>query len=105
VAEWHLQQLESQLVKHGWRIAEIHGGDGYRVSATWEIVRGDARVLLDFEGLDDMMTLPLEDAYAVHVRDGERLGLYFGKKPSEARPNRSWDDDLLAFVAALDSAT
>jgi hypothetical protein len=105
MAEWHLRQLDEQLAKHGWLIGDVHEGDDYRVSATWEIMRGDARLLLDFQGLDDMKTLPLQEAYGVEVRGEENLGLYFGKKPTEARPNRAWVDDLVAFVDALDTIT
>ena len=38
----HLRQLEDQPAKHGWLIRDVHEGDDYRVSATWEIARGHA---------------------------------------------------------------
>ena len=104
MAEWHLRELEDRLARRGWRIARVFPGDDYRISATWEIERGGLRHLVDFEGLDDMETLPVDRAYACHLRTREGAGLYFGKKPSGAYPNRGWDDDLNAFVAALDDS-
>jgi hypothetical protein len=102
VADWHLRELEDRLAKRGWKILSVHDGDGYRVSASWEIGRGDRRLFLDFQGFDDMAVLPLERAYAVDVRGHPSCDLYFGKRPTEARPNRSWEEDVTAFVAALD---
>jgi hypothetical protein len=103
MAEWHLRELEEQLARRGWRVAAIHEGPAHGFSASWEIERDGRCLLLDFEGLDDLVTLPVEQAYAVEVRGHATHDLYFGKKSTSARPNRSWQRDLLAFVAALES--
>ena len=102
MADWHLRELEEGLTRRGWRIDTVLPGNDYDISASWKIVRGDAERLLDFEGLDDLDTLPLERAYGVRVRDREESGLYFGKQSSDARPNRPWEHDLDAFVVALE---
>ncbi len=86
----------------GWEIVRVLPGDDYRVSATWEIERGHVRHLIDFDGLDDMETLPLDRAYGCRLRTGGGSRLYLGKGATEAHPRRSWGPDLDAFVAALD---
>jgi len=103
MADWHLREIEERLMKRGWRVAAIHDGDGYRISASWEIERGESRLFLDFQGLDDLQTLPIERAYAVKVRSHPECDLGLGKKPTEARPNRMWEEELAAFVASLEA--
>jgi hypothetical protein len=96
VADWHLAELEVALQRAGWSIASVEGGDDYRVSATWTIVRGEQQRRLVFEGLTDAGTaLPIERAYACAV-EGAGLSLYFGRK-SRSR----WPRELESFVAAL----
>jgi hypothetical protein len=102
VSEWHLRELEAQLARGGWQVIVVHDGDQRRVSASWEIERAKRRLVLDFEGSDDLITLPLDQAYGVQVRGNSEVGLYFSKKPTQGRPNRSWERDLASFVAALD---
>jgi hypothetical protein len=102
VPEWHLRELEAQLAKRGWQVVGVHDGDEHRVSTSWEIERGKQHLFLDFQGLDDMITLPLEQAYGVEVRGNTEVGLYFSKKATHSRPNRSWEQDLAGFVAALE---
>ena len=105
MAEWHLRQLESRLLERGWRVTNVRAGDGYGISASWEIERGAGeRHVLDFEGLAESgVALPLEEAYGCHVR-GATAGAYFGKRPSDRRPRGSWDDELRALVTSLEEA-
>ena len=102
----HLQALEEALLRKGWRVVAVHPGDDYRISATWEIQRNSQELssFIDFDGLDDMTCLPLEESYGCHVRgrlaNDETARLYF------RRPNKSrtlWEQDLAAFVLALDN--
>ncbi len=101
----HWQGLEAALGRRGWRIVAVHAGDGYAISASWEIQRSSRRpsLFIDFDGLDDMTCLPLEQSYACHVRgssprDGAS-SLYF-RPPNKSRA--LWEKDLAAFVANLD---
>jgi hypothetical protein len=55
-------------------------------------------VVIDFEGMDDLVCLPLSKSYGCVVRGRPGLGLYFGKGR-----RRRWDDGLKEFVAALDT--
>ena len=103
MAEWHLNELRAALERRAWRIAE-HPGDRYGISATWEIARSgqSSNLFLDFNGLDDLQTLPLDQAYACTVRDN-RVELYFSRRGETGSPQRSkWKDDLKKFLAALD---
>jgi hypothetical protein len=102
----HLRALEEALLRKGWRVIAVYPGDGYRISATWEVQRSSRQPnrFIDFDGLDDMVCLPLEESYGCHVRGrpakDEAAWLYF------RRPNRSrdlWEQDLAAFVLALDN--
>lgn len=91
-------------MQRGWHVEAVLPGNDYDISASWKVVRGDLEHVLDFKGLDDLDTRPLERAYGVRVRDRESSGLYFGKPPSEARPNHPWEHELDAFIAALDES-
>jgi hypothetical protein len=106
MSKLHLRALEEELGRKGWRVVAVHPGDDYRISATWEIQRSSSQpsLFIDFEGIDDMVCLPLEDSYGCHVR-GRSAGdkateLYFRK------PNKSqslWMQELAAFVRALEN--
>jgi len=102
----HLQALEEALLRKGWQLIALHPGDKYRISATWEIQRGSKQPsrFIDFNGLDDMHCLPLEESYGCHIRGrsstDEAASLYF------RRPNKSrelWEHELAAFLLALDN--
>jgi hypothetical protein len=97
MAEWHLEAIREALGSRGWVIAE-HPGDEYRTAGTWELHRsGDERtVYIDFDGLDDMRTLPLAQSYGCHVR-GISPGLYFRR----ARAGDIWEKELAAFIACV----
>lgn len=103
----HLRALEEALLHKGWRVIAVHPGDDYRISATWEIQRSSSqpRQFIDFDGMDDMVCLPLEESYGCHIRGraamDKAVSLYF------RRPNKSrelWEQDLEAFVLALEIA-
>ena len=98
MASWHLDDLQSALERRGWRYIPL-AGDGYRISGTWELRRaGDDRVLhVDFDGLDDMRTLPLEESYGCSVRETGRQ-LYFRHQ----RAREIWLSELGVFVTGLE---
>ena len=105
MAEWHLREIRNALEARGWRIVAQHPGDDYRVSATWEIERStkESRVFLDFEGLDDLITLPLEQSYSCRIRGHNSLGLDFGRKGAGgSRRRQKWQSDLQQFLNELD---
>ena len=105
MAEWHLREIRNALEARGWRIVAQHPGDDYRVSATWEIERStkESPVFLDFEGLDDLITLPLEQSYSCRIRGHNSLGLDFGRKGAGgSRRRQKWQSDLQQFLNELD---
>jgi hypothetical protein len=99
MAEWHLAAIRNALTARGWVIVE-HPGDGYRTAGTWELRRpGDERALyIDFDGLDDMRTLPLAQSYGCRVR-GISSALYFRR----ARSGDIWKKELAGFVACVET--
>jgi len=98
MADWHLAELRAALEKRGWRIVE-RDGDDYRISGTWELGRSrDPRTLLiDFDGLDDMKTLPIDQSYACRLRDSG-VAIYFRR----ARNEEQWREELAAFIEAIE---
>jgi hypothetical protein len=99
----HLRALEQALLRKGWRVIAVHPGDDYRISATWEIQRSSQERIkfIDFEGIDDMVCLPLEQSYGCRVRgrSDKAASLYF-RKPTKSRT--LWEQELAAFVLAVD---
>lgn len=93
----HLVDLRNHLARHDWRIARELPGDGYRISAVWEIVRpsGASSLHLEFDGLNEAAVLPLDQAYACHVKEAPEISAYF------ARINRSWPEELDSFLGKL----
>ena len=93
----HLHELRCALEKKGWRLVSEEEGDGYRISAVWRIQRSTRAEPLEllFNGLDDLRTLPLEQAYGCEIKDRHEVSLYFGsmKEFRNALPN---------FTSALD---
>jgi hypothetical protein len=105
MAEWHLLEIRNALEARGWRIISQHPGDDYQISATWEIERSTkkAPVFIDFAGLDDMVTLPLEQSYGCRIRAHNSLGLDFGRKgEGGSRRRQKWRGDLKQFMNELD---
>ena len=104
--DWHLQEIRDALESRGWRFVAEHPGDDYRVSATWEIERSTKKppVFIDFNGLDDLNTLPLEQSYGCRVRGSDSTSLYFGRKgEGGSRRRQNWRRDLQRFLDELDS--
>ena len=97
MSNFHLTQLEVALERNHWDIAERRPGDGYRYSAIWIITRpdGSTRLSLQFDGLDDMETLPIEKSYACNIAEFPEVNLYF------ARKGRSWKEGLKQFIDRL----
>jgi hypothetical protein len=103
MAQWHLDQLRSALEQRGWRLTQEFPGDDYRVAGSWSLERSPAgRLIIDFEGLDDMKTLPMAESYACSVR-GASNSLYFRRKgESGSRQAKRWPEELAAFVASVE---
>lgn len=105
MAKWHLDELRNALERRGWRYEGELPGDDYRISATWRFGRSgrDTFLLIDFEGLDDLRTLPITESYACHVR-GSQHALYFRRRGHRGSRSRDhWLQELAAFVAVLDA--
>jgi hypothetical protein len=98
----HLRALEEALARRGWRVAAVHPGDDYRISATWEIRRSGDRssLFIDFDGmgLDGDRCLPLEESYGCAVRGRDSVSLYFRKIN---RSRQLWEKELADFVEVL----
>jgi len=63
----------------------------------WEISRpnGDCKLTIEFEGLDDMVTLPIENAYGCRITGMPSITAYFSKL------KRSWPKELEQFISKL----
>ena len=90
----HLKQLKKDLENHHWKIISEEGGNDYDISAVWIVARPDGsnQLHLEFEGLDDLKTLPIEKSYACHVREASDISVYFGKI------SKSWPKELSEFI-------
>ena len=100
MAQWHLNDLKASFERYGWRVvAELPGND-YKISGSWELQRNASVVIVDFEGLDDMSTLPIHEAYACRIRGSEH-SLYFGGRGNSGSAARDrWRSELASFVMA-----
>jgi hypothetical protein len=102
----HLRALEEALVRRGWRVVAVHPGNDCNISATWEIQRSSSHpsLFIDFDGMDDMNCLPLEESYGCHVRGRsaqDRGACLYFRKPNKSRA--LWEQELAAFVLALEN--
>ena len=97
MSEVHLDDIRRCLEDAYWRIAEELDGDGYRISAVWVVERpnGDSRFHLEFDGLDDMSTLPIDQSYGCSIREAPKVSCYF------SRQGRSWPKELAEFDRKL----
>ena len=106
MSEPHLRALENALARKGWRVVAVHPGDDYGISASWEIQRSTQQpsLFLDFEGMDKSgnFCLPLEQSYGCQVRGHPAASLYFRRFHHSLR---LWEQELAAFVAALENAS
>lgn len=102
----HLHALERGLAQKGWRIIAVHPGDGFGVSATWEIQRSTRQpsLFLDFDGLEPMgrYCFPLEESYGCQLRAPGLVYLHFRRVNSQ---KERWDQELSDFINALDSVS
>lgn len=104
VATWHLLELRDALKVAGWTVIAEHPGDDRQISATWELRKTGlpAAALVDFEGIDDLKTLPIERSYGCHLRDRSQPALYFRRKGhAGSRSRHLWLRDLADFVESL----
>ena len=104
MADWHLTDLRSAFERRGWRFEAELPGDDYRISATWSFTRSGGTVrslLIDFDGLDDLRALPLNESYSCTAR-GTSHSLYFRRRGDNDPPARDrWVGELDSFVEAV----
>ena len=104
MADWHLTELRAALERCGWHFESELPGDDYRVSATWSFARSGKpaqALLIDFDGLDDIRTLPLNESYGCRAR-GTAHALYFRRRGTNDPPARDrWQSELDDFVTAV----
>ena len=93
----HLKQLRNALEINHWRIDEELSGNEHDISGYWKISRpnGDTRLTIEFEGMDALKVLPIEEAYGCRVSEVPDVTAYF------SRANRSWPSELKGFVSQL----
>lgn len=107
MAEWHLNELRNELEKKGWRIIAEHPSHHLYVSGFWEIQRNPSMspIFIDFEGVDDLNTLPMNESHGCDIRNHEADGLYFSKRGEISDSNRRtiWKGNLVNFVNQLDT--
>lgn len=94
---WHLDDLRNQLYGKKWRVIAQLEGNNYEISGVWELARpdGSCQLHIEFEGLDDMETLPVDRSYGCSVRESPDCSLYFRKK------GELWKQELAEFVDRL----
>jgi hypothetical protein len=106
MAEWHLTELRNELEKKGWRIIAEHPSPNLYISGSWEVQRNPsmASIFIDFEGIDDLNTLPMNESYGCNIRNHEPSGLYFSKRgeKSDSNKRKIWKSNLTDFVKQLD---
>lgn len=107
MADWHLKGLRDAMERSGWRFVAEHPSYHIYVSASWEF-EGDTNepnIFIDFEGIDDLNTLPMDESYGCHLRNNHLLALYFGRKGEKGSTKReTWKKELHDFVASLRKA-
>lgn len=93
----YLNDIRQCLEKAHWKVTQELDGDGYRISGVWVVERpdGTGRFHLDFQGLDDKRTLPIEESYACEIREAPDVSCYF------SRQGRSWPQELAGFEKKL----
>ncbi|RYZ88978.1 MAG: hypothetical protein EOP04_08060 [Proteobacteria bacterium] len=97
--------MQNSLEKRGWQIISLIPGDGYAISASWVIERSNrvTPLYIDFQGLDDMKTLPIEESIGCHIRVEPNIDLYFSKQGQRKSSHRErWKDSLTKFVSQID---
>lgn len=96
--QYHLHDIKTALNDNHWKVIDELPGNDYDIAAVWQIARPNGLNILhiEFEGLDDMKTLPIERAYAIKIREAPDIGAYF------SRPSRSWITELEQFMSKLE---
>lgn len=96
----HLDALRKALEDSSWVVETESDGNDHDVSGVWRIARpnGEHTKHIEFEGLDDLSTLPLERSYGCRIREQPHISLYF------SRIGRSWSDNLAQFIQRLNGA-
>ena len=97
----HLRVLRKSLEDNYWVVDEELPGNDYNVSAYWKISRpnGDSSMCLEFAGLDDLETFPIEKAYACTEVGKPEVSCYFGKV------SKSFAQELSNFIEGLSSVS
>jgi hypothetical protein len=90
----HLKQLRNALENQHWKIISEKDGNDYDISRVWVIARPDGsnQLHIEFEGLDDLKTLPLEKSYGCRIKEATDVAAYFGKIL------KSWPRELSEFI-------
>lgn len=93
----HLKQLKNKLTHHNWNIISETGGNDYDVSALWVVARPDGsnQFHIEFLGLDDLETLPIEKSYACRIKERPEVSAYFSKI------SKSWPEELSRFITTI----
>jgi len=105
MAQWHLDELRAAFEHRGWRIADELPGDDRGVSASWRFVRSGSppEIIVDFEGVDDLKTLPITESYACRLRDTLH-SLYFRRRgTNDVAARERWQRELASFVAGVEN--
>ena len=94
----HLRQLRNELERHHWKIIAEEDGNDYDISAVWVIERPDGsnQLHIEFMGLDDLETMPIEKSYGCSIKEAPSIEAYF------ARISRSWPKELSEFIKKLE---
>ena len=100
MSETHLNALRNALESNRWIVVSELDGDDYSISAIWVVSRPDGSTVrqIEFDGLDDMKVLPIEESYGCRIREYPSISLYF------ARINRSWNGLLSEFIEELNAS-
>ena len=99
MSEVHLSDLRNKLESSHWKVVSELEGNDYDVSGIWLISRLDGKneIHLEFHGLDDMETLPIEQSYGCRIQENPNVSLYF------SRVGRSWQQELAQFIGELNN--
>ena len=93
----HLNDLEAAIERAGWTVVAKKNGDRHGISALWQLERrrDKAALTLEFNGLEHLTTLPVEQSYGCSVVGHRDAECYF------ARKGRSWPRELRKFQTFL----
>lgn len=103
MADWHLAELRTAIERIGWRFVAEHPSEHLSISGSWEFERdsSESNLFIDFGGIDDLRTLPMDESYCCHVR-GSARGLYFTRKAVDGSDRRkTWKQELENFIDTL----